>query len=152
MYTTDIAGQINLGNNILNVYSTVDEPIFKASDIALLLGYSNGNAWTLTQMCEVDEKLNLTLLGPDQNRKTLFVTELGLYNILSQSRMPIARSWRRVVHEQLIKMRKDKMMNVVQQFEEWSKEMNDIYFDEETGALMRSVTLPGGDVEQVPVE
>ena len=27
-----------------------------------------------------------------------------------------------------------------------------IYFDEETGMLMRSVTIPGGDVEQVPYE
>jgi hypothetical protein len=65
--------------------------------------------------------------------------------------MPVARSWRRVVHEQLIKMRKDKQNDIIQQFEEWSEEMSNIYFDEETGNLMKSVTLSGGDVEQVPV-
>lgn len=28
--------------------------------------------------------------------------------------------------------------------------MDNIYFDEETGQLMQSVTVPGGDVIQIP--
>lgn len=30
--------------------------------------------------------------------------------------------------------------------------MDNIYFDEETGKLMQSVTVQGGDVEQIPYE
>ena len=30
--------------------------------------------------------------------------------------------------------------------------MDNIYFDEETGQLMQSVTVPGGDVIQLPYE
>lgn len=30
--------------------------------------------------------------------------------------------------------------------------MDNIYFDEETGQLMQSVTVPGGDVIQIPYE
>lgn len=153
MYNTEIVGQVRLGTEKLNVYSSVDEPLFRASEISELLGYKHPNySWKMTQVCEEDEKLNLLVGGPGQSRKTMFVTELGLYNVLAHSDMPVARSWRRIVHEQLIKMRKDKMMNVVQQFEEWDKEMSNIYFDEENGVLMKSVTLPGGDVDQVPVE
>lgn len=30
--------------------------------------------------------------------------------------------------------------------------MDNIYFDEETGQLMQSVTVPGGDAIQIPYE
>nr|WP_330419738.1 hypothetical protein [[Ruminococcus] lactaris] len=67
-------------------------------------------------------------------------------------RMEIARSWRRVVHDELINMRKEKGRNIAEQFEEWDHAMDNIYFDEETGQLMQSVTVPGGDVIQIPYE
>lgn len=43
-------------------------------------------------MCEEDEKLKLPLVVAGQRRSVNFVTENGLYNILAQSRMEIARS------------------------------------------------------------
>lgn len=100
-------------------------------------------------MCEEDEKLKLPLVVAGQRRSVNFVTENGLYNILAQSRMEIARSWRRVVHDELINMRKEKGRNIAEQFEEWDHAMDNIYFDEETGQLMQSVTVPGGDVIQL---
>lgn len=60
--------------------------------------------------------------------------------------------WRRVVHDELINMRKEKGRNITEQFEEWDHAMDNIYFDEETGQLMQSVTVPGGDVIQIPYE
>lgn len=95
-------------------------------------------------------KVDLPSAG--QRRSVNFVTENGLYNILAQSRMEIARSWRRVVHDELINMRKEKGRNIAEQFEEWDHAMDNIYFDEETGQLMQSVTVPGGDVIQIPYE
>ena len=80
-----------------------------------------------------------------------FVTELGLYNVLSQSRKPIARGWRRVVHQELIELRRSRQKNIAEQFEDWNDALDSIYFDEETGILMQSVTMPGGDVDQIPV-
>ena len=81
-----------------------------------------------------------------------FISELGLYNVLSQSRKPIARGWRRIVHQELINLRRSRKKNIVEQFDDWDEELEGIYFDEETGILMQSVTMPGGDVEQIPVE
>jgi hypothetical protein len=43
-------------------------------------------------------------------------------------------------------------LNVVEQFEEWDRELDTLYWDEETQTLMQSVTVQGGDVEQVPYE
>ena len=127
-----IAGSISFGGKRLNVYGDLDAPLFKAKDISHAIGYSSGNEWRMLEMCEEDEKLKLPLVVAGQRRSVNFVTENGLYNILAQSRMEIARSWRRVVHDELINMRKEKGRNITEQFEEWDHAMDNIYFDEET--------------------
>lgn len=147
----EIVGTVKFMDHSLSVYSSLDEPLFKASDVAAAIDYSDGNAWKMLEMCEADEKLNLPLVVAGQRRSVSFITETGLYNVLSQSRKPIARAWRRIIHEELIQLRKTRGMNVVQQFEDWDSKADSIYFDEETGMLMQSVTVPGGDVEQIPL-
>ena len=57
MYNPVILGRINFGSIGLDVYSSLDEPIFRASDIAEGIGYSVNNTYSLTQPCEDDEKL-----------------------------------------------------------------------------------------------
>lgn len=104
-----IAGSISFGGKRLNVYGDLDAPLFKAKDISHAIGYSSGNEWRMLEMCEEDEKLKLPLVVAGQRRSVNFVTENGLYNILAQSRMEIARSWRRVVHDELINMRKERV-------------------------------------------
>lgn len=148
----NVVGTIKFDNRLLNVYSSLDEPIFKASDVASMIDYSDGNTWKMLEMCEDDEKLTLPLVVTGQRRNVSFVTERGLYNILSQSRKPIARKWRRIIHDELIRLRKSRGKDIVKQFEDWDHELDTIYFDEETGKMMQSVTIPGGDVIQVPYE
>ncbi len=147
---TNIVGTINFDERDLNVYRSLDEPIFRAADVADMIGYSEGNTWKMLRMCEEDEKLNLPMVVAGQTRQVSFVTELGLYNILAQSRKLIARKWRRVVHAELVRMRREKNMTVVDQFDEWDDLLDTVYWDEETKMLMQSVTVQGGDVEQIP--
>ena len=80
------------------------------------------------------------------------VTEMGLYNILSQSRKPIARKWRRIVHSNLIMMRKNNKLTIDGQFEEWDAMVDNLFIDPETGILMEFKTVQGGDVEVKPYE
>lgn len=148
--TVEIVGEIKFGGRVLSVYKDLDEPLFLAAEVSRLIGYSEGNAWKMLDLCEEDEKLLLQYVGAGQRRTGRFVTELGLYNVLSQSTKPIARGWRRIVHEELISLRRHKELNVSEQFEEWDHALDNIYFDEVTGTLMESVTVAGGDVIQVP--
>lgn len=147
---TNIVGTITFDDRTLNVYQSLDEPVFRASDIATMIGYSEGNTYKLLELCEKDEKLKLPVVVAGQTRYVSFVTELGLYNILAQSRKLTARKWRRVVHAELIRMRRDKGMTVVDQFDEWDDLLDTVYWDEEKKMLMQSVTIQGGDVEQIP--
>lgn len=147
-----VVGTIYFDRQEIDVYRSVDEPIFRANDIADILEYSDGNTWKLLELCEEDEKLKLPLVVAGQRREVSFVNEMGLYNILAQSRKPIARKWRKVVHRELINLRKSRDMSVVDQFDEWNHALDNIYYDEATGMLMESVTVHGGDVIQVPYE
>lgn len=143
-------GTIKFDNKLLTVYESLDEPLFRASDVADTLGYSAGNVWNLLNLCEEDEKLTLSVIVGGQRRNASFVTERGLYDILEQSRKPIARKWRRVINNELIELRKARNLDILARFEEWDHELDNIYFEEETGIMMESITVPGGDVEQVP--
>lgn len=147
---TNIVGTITFDDRTLSVYQSLDEPVFRASDIATMIGYSEGNTFKLLELCEKDEKLKLPMVVAGQTRYVSFVTELGLYNILAQSRKLIARKWRRVVHAELVRMRREKNMTVVDQFDEWDDLLDTVYWDEEKKMLMQSVTVQGGDVEQIP--
>lgn len=147
-----IVGNIRFKNCTLPVYGDLDAPIFKAADVAELVEYGSNNVWNLARLCEEDERLTLPVLVAGQRRQTTFITETGLYNVLAQSRKPLARAWRRVIAEELIALRRSRGKNISEQFDDWDRWADAIYFDEETGMRMRSVTVPGGDVEQVPYE
>ena len=104
----------------------------------------------MLKMTEDDEHLILTIQVAGQRRKVRFVTELGLYNILSQSRKPIARKWRRIVHSNLVRMRRNNKLTIEGQFEEWGAMADNLFIDQETGELMEFYTIQGGDVEIRP--
>lgn len=150
MEMTDKVGTIVLDNVSLDVYSSLNEPLFKATDVASTIEYSDGNTFRMVNLCEDDEKLNLPMVVAGQRRSVTFITETGLYNVLSQSRKPIARKWRRIIHDEIIRLRKQRGLDIIQQFKEWDERLDTLYIDPETGILMQSVTVQGGDVEQVP--
>lgn len=143
-------GTIKFDNKLLTVYESLDEPLFRAADVADMIGYSPTNVFKMLELCEEDEKMVLTIVIGGQRRNVSFVTERGLYDILEQSRKPIARKWRRVINNELIELRKMRNLDILERFDEWDHELDNIYFDEETGIMMESINVPGGDVEQVP--
>lgn len=145
-------GTIKFGTKVLEVYGSFDEPLFLASDVADMIDYRPKIVQDMLQMCEEDEKLNLSAIVAGEKCTAQFLTERGLYNILAQSRKEIARGWRRIIFDELVYLRRSQNKNVAEQFEDWDHQLDDIYFDEETGILMQSVTVQGGDVIQVPYE
>ena len=80
----EIAGYVNFGGKMLHVYSDLDEPLFMATQVAQLIDYSNSNTSHMVEkFCEEDEKLLVPIVRSGQRRSTWFITEMGLYNILS---------------------------------------------------------------------
>lgn len=75
-----------LGREI-DVYGTTEEPLFKAKDVAEWLELTN----VTDMVSRIDEEeLTKFNLGSRQG-ETWFLTEDGLYEVLMQSRKPIAK-------------------------------------------------------------
>lgn len=98
--------------------------------------------------------------GDNITRSMLAVNELGIYEALFASRKLEARKFRMWAGTVMQKLRKNvglEQYEVMRMTEpEIQDEIDDIldtlFYDEETGKLMQSVTVQGGDVEQVPFE
>ncbi len=86
------------------VYGTPEEPLFVANDVADWIEHSN-----VTEMLrgiDDDEKQVSTILRAGQNRQMNVLTENGLYEVLMQSRKPIAKEFKKKIKEILKTIRK----------------------------------------------
>lgn len=141
----DIVGHISYGELNLDVYESMDEPHFKVLDISQALGYRYDET-NIDKLSAKAESFEVTIdIGTEP--PTYYVTETGLYNLLAQSKKPIAKTWRQVIFKELIKLRKEKELKIDSWFD-YLDEMSDIFCDED-GVWWKSVTVAGGDVEQV---
>lgn len=87
--------QTELCGRQFDVYGTPQEPLFVASDIATMINHPNTSE--LIKLVDDDEKLTSTILRAGQNRQVWMLTENGLYEILMQSRKPIAKQFKKGV-------------------------------------------------------
>lgn len=87
------------------VYGTAEEPLFVANDVADWIEHSNVTEM-LRGIDDDDEKLVSTIFRAGQNRQMNLLTENGLYEVLMQSRKPIAKQFKKEVKEILKTIRK----------------------------------------------
>lgn len=86
------------------VYGSAQEPLFLAKDVASIIEHSDVS--TMMRAVDEDEKLIQTILVSGQNREVWMVTENGLYEVLMQSRKPIAKQFKKGVKTILKEIRK----------------------------------------------
>lgn len=91
--TTEVLKRTELLGQQFEVYGTPQEPLFKAKDVATLLGLTNQRDFVKRVDDDELRKLNL----PGQSGETWMLTEDGLYEVLMQSRKPIAKSFKKGV-------------------------------------------------------
>lgn len=95
--------QTELLGRRLTVYGTAQEPLFLAKDIAEWIEHSNPAAM-LNTVDEDEKGIRIVYtLGGDQ--KVNVLTEDGLYEVLMQSRKPIAKQFKRGVKQILKEIR-----------------------------------------------
>ena len=88
---------------VLNVYGTPEDPLFVAQNVADWI--SHKDASSMVRILDEDEKLLRLLCGAGQNRQVLMITEEGLYEVLFQSRKPIAKAFKKEVKRILKELR-----------------------------------------------
>lgn len=93
-----------LGRNF-RVYGSWEEPLFLAKDVAEWIEYDASSVHKLVKTVDEEERVrkNVPTLGGEQ--KMWFLTEQGLYEVLLQSRKPIAKEFKTEVKKILKSVR-----------------------------------------------
>ena len=101
-----LENEVTLMGKTFNVYGTVEEPLFRAKDVADWIEHSNVSA--MVQSIDEDEKgiYNVYTLGGNQD--VLLITENGVYEVLMLSRKPIAKEFKKEVKKMLHALRTKK--------------------------------------------
>ena len=86
------------------VYGDVDNPLFLEKDVANWIEHNKPSEMILN--VDDDEKLKAIISHSGQSREMWFLTEDGLYEVLMQSRKPIAKEFKKKVKEILKELRK----------------------------------------------
>lgn len=81
----------------LTVYGNAENPLFLAKDVAEWIEYDISSLNKLVNTVDEDERLVGTLFRSGQNRQVWMLTENGLYEVLMQSRKPIAKQFKKGV-------------------------------------------------------
>lgn len=89
--------QRNVLGQELKIYGTSEEPLFLAKDIAEWIEHNKPSE--LVASVDEDEKLMAIVSHSGQNREMWFLTEDGMYEVLMQSRKPIAKAFKKKVKE-----------------------------------------------------
>lgn len=105
MKELQIINQQEVLGKVFKVYGDVENPLFLAKDVAEWIDYDKTSINKMLNIVDEDEKLNGTLFLSGQNRNVWFLTEDGLYEVLMQSRKPIAKAFKKEVKKILKQMR-----------------------------------------------
>lgn len=81
------------------IYGTVEKPLFLAKDVANWIEYDVNKVGQMLETVDEDEKLIQTLFFSGQNRQMWFLTERGLYEVLANSRKPMAKKILKFLNE-----------------------------------------------------
>lgn len=99
-------------NKEFRIYGTKENPLFLAKDVAEWIDYSKdskGNYNVSAMLSNVDEeektKIFMNLNNSKVGSNTWFLTENGLYEVLMQSRKPIAKEFKKEVKKILKQIR-----------------------------------------------
>lgn len=146
-----IINKSNLLGKEIDVYGTFEEPLFLANDVAEWIGHSN--VTEMLRNIDEDEKLHSIIFRAGQNRQCNFLTENGVYEVLMQSRKPIAKQFKKGIKEILKTIRKTGSYSVNNTFKDkvegamvWVRGISDLLRLNDTSklALVKQVAEPLG--------
>ena len=92
------------------IYGTFENPLFLAKDVANWIEYSVSNVSKMLDKVDEDEKTTRTIsTNGNYITNAWFLTEDGLYEVLMQSRKPLAKEFKKKVKEILKALRQNKI-------------------------------------------
>lgn len=113
-----------LGKRVMT-YGDIENPLFLARDVANWIEHSDVSK--MMKSVDEDEKVKNIIRTLGGNQEMWFLTEDGLYEVLMQSRKPIAKEFKKKVK----KMLKDLRLNRLNMYQNMSPELRAIFVIDE---------------------
>ena len=110
----------NILDHEVTTYGDLENPVFLAKDVANWIEHSDVSK--MMKSVDEDEKVKNIIRTLGGNQEMWFLTEDGLYEVLMQSRKPIAKQFKKKVK----KLLKDLRLNRFNPYENMSKELQAI--------------------------
>lgn len=107
MNNIDVIVNQEIEGKNFKVYGTVKNPLFLAKDVAEFIGHTD--RVKMVKYVDEGEKVKKIVKTLGGNQCMWFLTEEGLYEVLMQSRKPVAKSFKKEVKKILKSIRKDGM-------------------------------------------
>lgn len=95
----EVLKQTELLGQQFTVYGTPQEPLLLAKEVGEMIDVQSSRQ--MVQSVDEEERLTYTIYTSGQRRETWFLTEYGLYEVLMQSRKPIAKQFKQGVKQLL---------------------------------------------------
>ena len=89
----------------VTTFRDLENPLFLAKELADWIGYNISSINKMLKNLDEDEKLKGTVFRAGQKREMIFLTEDGLYEVLMQSRKPIAKKLKKEIKNILRQIR-----------------------------------------------
>lgn len=109
-----------LGKRVMT-YGDIENPLFLARDVANWIEHSDVSK--MMKSVDEDEKVKNIIRTLGGNQEMWFLTEDGLYEVLMQSRKPIAKEFKKKVKQML----KDLRLNRLNMYQNMSPELRAIF-------------------------
>ncbi len=103
MKEIQLVNQQRVLNQNFRVFGSIEDPLFLAKDVAEWIEHSNHRM--MLDLVDEDEKVVKNAYTPGGAQSQWFLTEDGLYEVLMQSRKPIAKSFKKQVKKILKDLR-----------------------------------------------
>ena len=130
----------------VKTYGDMENPLFLAKDVAEWIEHSDVSM--MLRKVDEDEKLIQTLFVSGQNREMWFLSEDGLYEVLMQSRKPIAKQFKKKVKTLLKDLRLNRFANQ-DPYKHLSTEMKALLMhDKKIQAVQEEVTSVKDDLNE----
>ena len=95
MNNLQVINQQEILGRDFKIYGTLEIPLFLAKDVAEII--ENKNVSQMLNVVDEDEKAIYNVYTLGGNQDTWFLTEYGLYEVLMQSRKPIAKQFKKQI-------------------------------------------------------
>ncbi|BCT30418.1 phage antirepressor KilAC domain-containing protein [Bacillus velezensis] len=97
--------EVTFQDRVFSIYGTFENPLFLAKDVAAWIKYDPSSIHKMLRNVDEEEKVRKIVPTNSGSQESWFLTEHGMYEVLLQSRKPIAKQCKQIIKRHMKELR-----------------------------------------------